>query len=332
MSSQTSSDIVVKALQESLQHKVFLPGTESYQESLRSYFTVQEAELKPICIVKPSSTEEVAIAVRTVLKADADVPLAVRSGGHNPSKGSANIEGGVTIDLRSLNSIDVKESQESVSVGAGAFWGHVYEKLEPLGISVVGAHVYNVGVAGFILGGGLSSLSPRYGFACDMVENFEIVLASGEVVNANARQNSDLWVALKGGSNNFGVVTRFDIKCFPQGKIWGGYLVGLMTTLDENLKALADMDPKWDEYASMKQSYTFSPKAGYSIATNIEYTKDSPEPNVVKPLLEIRPFYRNTLRTTTLSELATEIQKLQASATRYVQYRYVSLSTDTHYW
>lgn len=50
----------------------------------------------------------------------------------------------------------------------------------------------------------------------------EVVLPSGEIVNANATSNSDLWRALKGGSNNFGVVTRIDLKTFPQGKFWGG--------------------------------------------------------------------------------------------------------------
>lgn len=65
----------------------------------------------------------------------------------------------------------------------------------------------------------MSFFAPRYGFACDNVINFEVVLASGDIVNANAHENPDLWFALKGGSNNFGVVTRFDLRTFKQGKI-----------------------------------------------------------------------------------------------------------------
>lgn len=56
----------------------------------------------------------------------------------------------------------------------------------------------------------------------DNVLNYEIVLASGEIVNANADENRDLWLALRGGNNNFGVVTRFDFRTFPQGSFWGG--------------------------------------------------------------------------------------------------------------
>lgn len=55
--------------------------------------------------------------------------------------------------------------------------------------------------------------------------NFEVVLADGEIVNANAKENEDLWWALKAGANNFGIVTRCDMNTFslPDG-IWSGTL------------------------------------------------------------------------------------------------------------
>jgi FAD/FMN-containing dehydrogenase len=43
-----------------------------------------------------------------------------------------------------------------------------------------------------------------------MVENWEIVLADGSVVDANANKDTDLWKAQKGGSGNLGFVTRID--------------------------------------------------------------------------------------------------------------------------
>lgn len=48
------------------------------------------------------------------------------------------------------------------------------------------------------------------GFAADNIRNFEVVLGNGSIVNANADENADLWKALKGGSGNFGFVTRLD--------------------------------------------------------------------------------------------------------------------------
>ncbi|CRK45016.1 hypothetical protein BN1723_019622, partial [Verticillium longisporum] len=58
------------------------------------------------------------------------------------------------------------------------------------------------------------------GFACDNVENFEVVIGDGSIVNANAKENTDLWKALKGGSGNFGFVTRLDIKVWPSAQIY----------------------------------------------------------------------------------------------------------------
>lgn len=48
----------------------------------------------------------------------------------------------------------------------------------------------------------------------------QIVLASGRIVNANASNHAVLHKALKGGGNNFGIVTQFDLKTFKQGKLW----------------------------------------------------------------------------------------------------------------
>ncbi len=51
-------------------------------------------------------------------------------------------------------------------------------------------------------------LLPRFGFACSNVLSYEVVLADGSVVVASATERSDLWRVLKGGSNNFGIVTH----------------------------------------------------------------------------------------------------------------------------
>lgn len=70
--------------------------------------------------------------------------------------------------------------------------------------------------------GGLSPLSPKRGFVCDNIVNYTVVLASGDIVQANKDANKDLSVALKGGSNNFGVVIEFQTPVFEFGEMWGG--------------------------------------------------------------------------------------------------------------
>ncbi|KAF7898524.1 hypothetical protein EAF00_004970 [Botryotinia globosa] len=200
---------ILSKIAQGLEGEIFELDSDGYEASLKSYFTLHEAQLKPSFIITPKHAQDVAHVLKS---------------------------------LRTVNS----------ATDVATKLGQVYDKLDPLGLSVVGGHVYDVGVGGFTLGGCFSSSLPRYGMCCDMVENFEVVLADGQIINANANANPDLWIALKGGSNNFGIVTRFDMKKFPQGKQWAGLVAYPIPTLDENFRALNSMQNDWDPYASMK--------------------------------------------------------------------------------
>jgi hypothetical protein len=59
-------------------------------------------------------------------------------------------------------------------------------------------------------------------------------------VNANAHENSDLWIALRGGGNNLGVVTRFDFRTFKQGPVYGGSIYYFGNSFPGQLKALVN--------------------------------------------------------------------------------------------
>lgn len=143
-----------------------------------------------------------------------DWHIAIRSGGHGGDNQNS-LTSGIILDLTQLNATTYNAATKIASVGTGARWGDVYEALQEHGVSVTGGKQSIVGVGGLLLGGGVGWHTPRRGFGCDNIVNYEVVLASGQIVNANDSTNADLWRALKGGSSNFGVVTRFDIEAFP---------------------------------------------------------------------------------------------------------------------
>ncbi|RAH80341.1 FAD-binding domain-containing protein [Aspergillus japonicus CBS 114.51] len=89
-------------------------------------------------------------------------------------------------------------------------------------LGVCGARSSKGGIGGLALSGGLSFFSSREGLISDNVFNYEIVLASGAIVQANATDNPSLWKALRGGGTNFGIVTRFNLPTFPQDPFWAG--------------------------------------------------------------------------------------------------------------
>jgi FAD/FMN-containing dehydrogenase len=147
-----------------------------------------------------------------------DWHIAIRSGGHS-SGGANNIDNGVTIDLMHLDQATYDKETNLASVGPGAKWMDVYAKLAKHDVLVTGGRDGDVGVGGFLLGGGSTFFMGTEGFGCDAVKNYEIVLTNGTIVNANDKENSDLWLALKGGGSNFGIVTRYDMEALPNTKL-----------------------------------------------------------------------------------------------------------------
>ncbi|RFU81867.1 oxidoreductase, fad-binding [Trichoderma arundinaceum] len=321
----------VQALVTTLGHeKVLHPGSDGYTSYHSSYFSQQQAQLRPAAVISPTRVEDVAQAVRHLASAeDQDgkpARFAVRSGGHAVDAGAANIDGGVTIDLSRLNAIEVSEDRKIVSIGPGANWGQVYEKLDGLGLSVAGGRASPVGVGGLTTGGGMSYFSPRYGWTCDTVSNFQVVLADGSVVNANEKENEDLHIALRGGTNNFGIVTRFDFNAFEQGQLWGGALFHSLETIDENLKAFVDFASAedYDEYASLITSFGFAAGRGAGIVNNVEYTKPVEKPPVFEPFLKI-PSVMSTMRVASMADISKE----QGAFSPYGMRQFVLQTTHT---
>lgn len=171
--------------------------------------------------------------------------------------------------------------------------------------------------------GGLSFFSPRYGLVCDNVENFEVVLASGKLVNANAREHSDLWFALRGGSNNFGVVTRFDLRTFEQGPFWGGIVVYPMDDREEHFVLFEkfNREAESDEYAALIINYSYDQDNGWIVANNYEYTKPEPYPAVFEAFTSIQPQLYSTMRVSNLSDFTVEIAENTDDLRRYVNHR-----------
>ncbi|KAI0185945.1 hypothetical protein EV127DRAFT_514865 [Xylaria flabelliformis] len=219
--------------------QVLNPDEPEYEERNKSYWS-NSAKLSPKLIVRPRDASEVSIVIKQLVAAGE--VFAVRSGGHTQWAGSNNIQDGITIDLGRLDWTRYDAETEMVDIGPGGRWRDVYTKLAPHGRVVAGGREGNVGVAGLILGGGNTFYTARYGFACDNVSSFEVVLADGRIVTASAddAQNSSLFWALKGGSNNFGIVTNFRMRAIESGPIWGGLTFYPPQVTEPAIEALVD--------------------------------------------------------------------------------------------
>ena len=186
------------------------------------YWAEQIQNIQPACFATPNTSEEVACVVKAAQKREC--LFAIRGSGHSDVPGASNLAGGLVLNLGNLQQIKVAPGNAFTSIGPGNDWGDVYSFLDPFNLTVVGGRETTVGVSGLTLGGGISYFSGQYGFACDNVLNYEVVLADGSIVNVNSSSNSDLYRALRGGGNNFGVVTRFDLETYEYNLMHGGLI------------------------------------------------------------------------------------------------------------
>lgn len=212
-------------------NRVSFLGSTEYENQKGSYYIAQARALAPDCFFRPTSTQEVSDFVKLATVHDpchqqrgncsVSKPLfSMRGGGHTLWAGAAGAAGGLTVDLRGLNAVTLSADKKMASVGGGSNFADVYPQLVPHNLTVLGGRTPGVAAGGFLSGGGKNFLARRHGYSCDHIFGYEVVLASGQVVYASAAsEHHDLWMALKGGSSNFGIITRYDMETFPSGLI-----------------------------------------------------------------------------------------------------------------
>ncbi|KAL4789171.1 hypothetical protein BDV19DRAFT_374555 [Aspergillus venezuelensis] len=299
--------------------KILHPEDSAYNKSVTSYWAVN-VQLEPTCIIQPGSADDVSIAVQILTGAGGDSPckFAVRSGGHMTWAGANNIDTGVTIDLSHMNSTVYNKEAKTASILPGSRWEAVYKNLEAYNVVVPGGRTGPVGVGGFLLGGGNSFHAARVGLACDNVINYEVVLASGQIVNANNVTNVDLFKALKGGSNNFGIVTKYDLKTIDNAHLWGGITVYDNSTTSQQIAAITKFieNIEHDRYASWIGLWQYnSTTKQTSISSPMDYTTSKAYPSAFNDFYRI-PNISSTNRFATLYNLTDELQ--QAAGYRFV--------------
>jgi hypothetical protein len=145
--------------------------------------------------------------------------------------------------------------------------------------------------------GGLSFFSSREGFISDNVLTYEIVLASGKTINANSAENSDLWLALRGGGNNFGIVTRYELRTFPQPQsFWSGSIYYFQPSFEGQIDALVgELNKKGDasEETHLMLSVGYAAQFGQTMCQNQVYytgqSEGSAVPEVLRVFTDIQP-------------------------------------------
>ncbi|NUU19217.1 FAD-binding oxidoreductase [Cellulomonas humilata] len=173
----------------------------------------------PDVAVGAASTQDVAETVRWA--AEQGVPVHVLATGHGAT---TPVTSGVLLTTRRLGGVDVDPDARVATIGAGARWSDVVPAADAHGLTPIAGSSANVGVAGYLLGGGLGPVARSHGYSSDLLESVTVVTGTGEVVEASADEHPDLFWALRGGKVGLGVVTQVRLRLVEMPELYAGTL------------------------------------------------------------------------------------------------------------
>ena len=211
---------------------VLEPGDAGFDEEVSGFnLAVQQ---RPEVVVGVTSTEDVVAAVR--FARNHRMPVRVQATGHGAHH---PITDGLLVSTRRLNSVSIDDATRIATIGAGTRWAAVISAADPHGLAPITGSSTNVGVVGYLLGGGVGPLGRSHGFSSDYVRNYTVVTPTADVVQASVDDNADLFWALRGGKAGLGIVTEAQVELVPLPELYAGSLAFEGTAIEPAIRAWA---------------------------------------------------------------------------------------------
>jgi FAD/FMN-containing dehydrogenase len=174
---------------------------------------------RPAAVVRAASEDDV---VETVRFARAEgLPVRIHATG---SGARYAYESGILLVVSALDAVTVDPDARTATVGGGARWAAVVAAAAEHGLAPIAPSVPSLGVAGFLVGGGLGLLARSHGFGSDRVVAARVVTGEGEVVEASPNGDVDLFWAIRGGKTGLGVITEIMVSLIELPSLYTGTL------------------------------------------------------------------------------------------------------------
>jgi FAD/FMN-containing dehydrogenase len=120
--------------------KLFYPPEKQYKTEAKDYYNYALTELKPACITRPTTAQEVSDIVK-ILNRFPDVKFVVKSGGHSPNAGHSSINDGIIIALAKMKGVEYDKAKNLAYIKPGGQWNDVIGPLDKQGVTVVGGRL-----------------------------------------------------------------------------------------------------------------------------------------------------------------------------------------------
>ncbi len=214
---------------------LMLPDDSRYESARRVWNGITDK--RPAAIIRVNNIEDIRSAINSARRHQSIV--AVRGGGHS-LPGLSTCDGGVMIDLSNLDEVVIDPVSATAIVSGGTLLGGLDKAGIAHGLVVPAGVVSHTGAAGLTLGGGMGWLSRRFGLTIDHLLKVEIVTANGDIVEASANTEPELFWGLRGGGGNFGIATKFHFNMRELGAVTTGTWAYDLSRSHNALRQFAD--------------------------------------------------------------------------------------------
>jgi FAD/FMN-containing dehydrogenase len=240
------------------------PDDPGYDQARQAWNLV--ADLRPDGVAVARSVEQLQGLIAYAQQNDRRI--AVMATGHRATALPA-LDGTLLVQPELHDgTVSVDPRTRIARVQAGAVAEDVAVAAAEHGLAVAHGSSPNIGIIGYLLGGGLSSYGRRCGMAANLVRAIEVVVADGRHLRVDAQQHPDLLWALRGGGGSLGIVTAVEIELLPIERVFAGMTMWPMTAADEVVRA-------WTAWAR---------SAPEEVTTSLRLVKMPPLPQVPEPL------------------------------------------------
>jgi len=204
----------------SIAGRIATPADSDWDEARQGWNLV--ADQRPGAVAFTESADDVAKVV--AFAAQNGLKVAGQSTGHG-AVALGPLDEAILIKTERMRGVEVDADAQTARVEAGVLALELGEAAQRDGLCSLPGSSPDVGVAGYTLGGGLSWLGRRYGFACNRVTAIELVAADGEQRRVDSDNDSDLFWALRGGGGGYAIVTALHLALLPIAELYAGALL-----------------------------------------------------------------------------------------------------------
>jgi len=208
-------------LREQFTGNLHAPGDAGYDEARMAWNVV--VDQRPALVAEPRTAQDVSAIVR--FAHSTGLRVAPQGTGHNASARVGAAADEILLSTRLMRGVEIDAARRTARVEAGALCADLTAPASDLGLAALGGSSPDVGLVGYVMGGGIGWLARAFGLCCNSVLSFDVVTGQGEHVHVDAESHPELFWALRGGTGSPAIITHMELQLIAMPELYAGAML-----------------------------------------------------------------------------------------------------------